>query len=528
MCEETKRVCREEHPVGAASMRGARRENSRYSSGRAAALKGTGGRAEQASAPPGLDQCRPSGREWTKTTWHRLAQVKWAPAPSDKLSAGLRRYSSAMSFRSALGMVLLLAMLAVPALVRGSETSTGSLSANVTLQDDRVMVFSNSFGGLHYTNFLGIILGREASRMGQSGGITLAGALSQTSFLSEPGNEFGIIITNYGSADCERGYPWEQIETDLKELFRRLKATGAIVVYNQIFPESEYPFGRICEEEGALRVPEDYWINDLGDPEGVERLGMPWGRSHPSFWGQLVLAERTARVMLDAGIVDWVEPCEMDSSDFAELYLAASQLIDQVQALDQASEGVDVDTEGILDYLAMAEPLYEKGAYFATRWLLRDWIMEPLTITVERWDDILELSRLRERDFNQTTMDWQPREWIKDPSHLGGAPISPPDNLSQETLPYRLDSILDKWDEVKGMFAQAMECIETLKEQGDTRNEMICSATYSKAEQEWLEYDYDGTCSALNSIVAKCPEPSIAILLRLILVPFLHARRRQL
>jgi hypothetical protein len=107
-----------------------------------------------------------------------------------------------------------------------------------------------------------------------------------------------------------------------------------------------------------------------------------------------------------------------------------------------------------------------------------------------------------------------------------GAPISPPDNLSQETLPYRLDSIMGKWNEMKGMFAQAMECIKTLKEQGDTRNEKICSATYSKAEQEWLEYDYDGACSALNSIIAKCPEPSIAIILGLILLPFLHARRR--
>jgi hypothetical protein len=62
------------------------------------------------------------------------------------------------------------------------------------------------------------------------------------------------------------------------------------------------------------------------------------------------------------------------------------------------------------------------------------------------------------------------------------------------------------------MFSRASECIETLKEQGRTRDETMCRGFYSQAEEWWVEYNYDMTASKLNTIIAKCPEPVISLL----------------
>jgi hypothetical protein len=419
-------------------------------------------------------------------------------------------------FYSRMTLVLVVILLFAPMFVLGTESSGESSTLNLSPQNDKVAVFTDSMGGVYYCEFLGIILNRSVLRMVQ-GGTSAADALVPSSIFSKPGNECGIIITNYGSIDVARDYPWEQIERDVGELFRRLKATGAIVVYNQIPPENEYPLGRICEEEGVIRVPEHYWIDDIW--KTGEGFSIPWGRSHPGPWGSFVLAERTARVMLDAGIVDWVEPCEMDSLNFAGLYSNASQLIDEVEELDSNSDVVDVDIEGVVQFLALAEPLHEKGACFTTRWLLRDWIMDPLTITVERWDDILKLASLWERDFGHTTMDWPLREWT--PDNLEGYPLKPPQNLSKETLPYRLDFVLEKWDEIQDMMAQATECIETLKAEGNTRDAAISGADYDRALKAWAEYEYDSTRGYLEKITAKCPEPMFIPALSLVLLTLL-------
>jgi protein tyrosine/serine phosphatase len=88
----------------------------------------------------------------------------------------------------------------------------------------------------------------------------------------------------------------------------------------------------------------------------------------------------------------------------------------------------------------------------------------------------------------------------------------------------RLEKIIgavEHFDEIKAIFAQASECIETLKEKGDTRNENICRAYYSNAESTWEECDYQATQSTLNNIITKCPEPTFLTILGLILLPAL-------
>ncbi len=96
--------------------------------------------------------------------------------------------------------------------------------------------------------------------------------------------------------------------------------------------------------------------------------------------------------------------------------------------------------------------------------------------------------------------------------------------LAGSVLP-RVSSVYENWDEVQDMFTQAMECIETLREQGDTRNENMCTAFYSQSEEKWADYWYGATASTLSNIIAKCPEPLSLTLLGLILLPFLCRRR---
>jgi hypothetical protein len=535
MCEE--RV-HERTDRNRASMPPMRRSSDRGkniipSSGPAGALMTKGGcRAEPAFAsgpasPPGFVHCGRAGRKWTMATSCRPAKVKRIPALSSHVSHGLRRPAkSATSICSILEMVFILAMLSGAAFVQGSEMGLGSSGANLTPQNDRVMVFTDSWGTDYYVEFLSVILGREVLLLRNAiPGGTLVDSIALASSIAEPGHECGIVITNFGSRDVAQDLPWGEIEVNMREFFRLLKATGAIVVYNQIPPESKYPFGKICEEEGVIRVPEDYWVYDLckGDPvAGFEGFSEVWGGSHPGPWGAAVMAERTARVMVDAGIIDLVEPCDLESFDFAGLCSTASQLIDEVKRLDSAAETVSANTEGMEDYLRMAEPIREAGAGFATRWLLRDWIIEPLNMTVERWDDVLELAGLWERDCGQKTMDWPVREWTPHKRIAEGFPPYPPTNLSQESMPYRLDFLMENWDRIQDMLAEATQCIETLKAEGNTRDAAIAAADLSRAKEYWCEgMQYDDTVAFLDKVSARCPEPAFLAVLSLALLPIL-------
>jgi hypothetical protein len=90
----------------------------------------------------------------------------------------------------------------------------------------------------------------------------------------------------------------------------------------------------------------------------------------------------------------------------------------------------------------------------------------------------------------------------------------------------RIIEVMEHWDEVEAMFAQASECIETLKKKGDTRNEKMCEAFYSNAVGTWEQHDYKATYPVLSSIIARCPEPMhLLTLLGLILLSALRRRR---
>jgi hypothetical protein len=105
-----------------------------------------------------------------------------------------------------------------------------------------------------------------------------------------------------------------------------------------------------------------------------------------------------------------------------------------------------------------------------------------------------------------------------------GFPYTANRTLVGSVLP-RVSSVYENWDDVQDTFAEAWACIENLKEQGDTRNEKMCMAFYSQAEERWAEYFHDATVNSLNTIIAKCPEPLALSLLGLVTFLFVYGRR---
>ena len=87
--------------------------------------------------------------------------------------------------------------------------------------------------------------------------------------------------------------------------------------------------------------------------------------------------------------------------------------------------------------------------------------------------------------------------------------------------------VLDHWDEIQHMFSQAMECVDILKEQGDTRQIAISVADYGRAEEAWANYDYEATFKPLDRIIGKCPESVPPALLVIVLMPLLLDRFKE-
>ena len=98
--------------------------------------------------------------------------------------------------------------------------------------------------------------------------------------------------------------------------------------------------------------------------------------------------------------------------------------------------------------------------------------------------------------------------------------------LGEKVLP-RVGPVLENWDEIQGMFAQASECIGTLERDGNTRDATMSKAFISKAEKYWAECDYEGTQKELSKIVEKCPVPEVSIFGLFLLVFLFRGERNK-
>ncbi len=335
-----------------------------------------------------------------------------------------------------------------------NEGEWGSL----TLQNDRIAVFGSSWAAGCYGSSLASIVGREVESFiladtGVVGALQDCGAFNKT--------RFGIILTSFGGNDFwPQGRPWEDVEGDFRQLLRCLKSSGAVVVYNQLIPESYgYNTGQVCREEGVLLVP--------GIAEGI---GLPMNLSphfydgdpvHPSGEGYSVMAERTARVLLGSGLVQTARTCEDLSGTTALVFSRARDLIDGVDAIGGY-------TEAARDHFTTAEYLRANGFCYTANWSLHSRIIDPLESFLARWGEIEDLGTY-----------------------------------------------------FAGLFESANSSIQELEGKGMNREVMLMKADYSRAEKAWTEHEYDAAELYLEKVIAKfqeIPEPLVCVIPSLVIL----------
>ncbi len=176
---------------------------------------------------------------------------------------------------------------------------------NIPPQNARICCFGDSL--VHgtgadseddsYPMQLAAITDRDVTKWGTPGDTT-ADALNKLSkFDGEP---FGIIIVTLGGNDILKRLRWPDTEANLREIFRYLHATGAVLVFTGVTgplnPTRDKIYADICEELGIVYIPEilDGIKNDgalMADPV------------HPNTAGYRRIAERIAMDLGEAGLL---------------------------------------------------------------------------------------------------------------------------------------------------------------------------------------------------------------------------------
>lgn len=343
----------------------------------------------------------------------------------------------------------------LPLYVSGASPGDG----NLTLQNERIAAFGSSWicGG-----WLGDIVDRDVETFVlPSTGVV--GALGDCPSFNN--TKFGIIVTDFGSYDfwpLER--PWEDIEGGLRELIRCLKSTGAVVVYNQLFPDAaEYDIGQLCREEGVIHVTN--LTEGIGVPLELNPMFLEDDPVHPNGEGYGIMAERTARVLLDVGLVESARTCEDLSSSIPSIFSRARDLIDSVEAI-----GAFVDI--YRDHYVRAGYVRDMGFCHTANLSLHRRIIGPLESFMNVWAGVGNLGTY----FSER-------------------------------------------------FESANSSIEEVAAMGLDREAMLMDVDYSRAEKAWMEHDYDTAELYLDKVQARFEEiPEIFPTLVLSLLTILGLR----
>jgi len=139
-------------------------------------------------------------------------------------------------------------------------------------------------------------------------GDTTAGGLSRVDWVLQQPAE--ILVVELGGNDALRGQPLANTESNLREIVRRGRDSGAeVVLLGMDVPTNYGPdyasafaklYPRIAEEEGAVLVPG--FVRELGaDPSLLQPDGL-----HPTAEGQRRLAERLLPTL--TGLLEDDEP----------------------------------------------------------------------------------------------------------------------------------------------------------------------------------------------------------------------------
>jgi hypothetical protein len=105
---------------------------------------------------------------------------------------------------------------------------------------------------------------------------------------------------------------------------------------------------------------------------------------HPNDEAYVLYAERTARVMVDAGLGEMVQSVEELEQDVVDLFANATVII---QDLEQRG----LSTEKIDEAVDRAEYLNDTGYYYTAKWELVNKVIPPLESVINNWDDISDM-----------------------------------------------------------------------------------------------------------------------------------------
>ncbi len=375
----------------------------------------------------------------------------------------------------------------------------GLAEVNLTPQDVRIATWGDSWirWGVGY---LEEILGCEVSHF-YVGGIEQA--LEDMVQFEAPENRFDIIITNLGCGDDAGGASWESIESGLRQVFRYLKSTGAVVVYNQVVPKSSY--SKLVVEEGVVLVANisDGIMLDFEEGKGpvFHYYFDDGGGWHPSDEAYSLMLERTAKVMLDSGLVEWAE-------DRGGICAEASRLLSDATALIEAVEREGLDAAEFRRSLGMAKYILECGGCYTTSCVLTSHITDRLQPFVGHYDEIqimfanvseeidraegqtIDVTRMR-ADYLQARVQWEGYRYEQTRDMLA-------------KILSGVEKVVDCLAEISAMLSSASKVIEDARNLGMDTQEM--DRSYSRAEIYWGQYDCGRTRQELQKIL---PERSI-------------------
>ena len=284
---------------------------------------------------------------------------------------------------------LLVSMVLVGALLcLGPPPAFAIVGDNVTqLQNEKIAVFGSSWSMEPYPTHLSLILDREVKSFiyGSTGS---EGAIELCAIFNEPENKFGIIVVDFGSHDWYIRMPWNETDKNLRELFQRLKQTESVIVYNQLVPDTyqgyghyyEYsPYSKLVLEEGVILVPNT--SKGIGAPNALNPHFIHGDPIHPIRVGFILMAERTAKVLRDTGLVKWADT-------WANLSIDAPGLLSKAQDLITQLEAKGVNTTYARWRLELTQYLNDDESYYTMKWQIENELITPLTAMLDHWGEI--------------------------------------------------------------------------------------------------------------------------------------------
>ncbi|MBU7004352.1 MAG: hypothetical protein HXS50_02210 [Theionarchaea archaeon] len=188
---------------------------------------------------------------------------------------------------------------------------------------------------------------------------------------------YDLIIISWGLRDNLWSIPREETMSNARQIFRKLKETGAAVAfYNQITEYSE-DYAEICDEEGVV------FVSNISDIFGNGYLKSD--PIHPNEEGYGILAERVAQYLLDAGAIEYAVTCEETSGLIEEIFEQVDKLMNEA-ILAGFPDGC---MTAIDESYTMAKFLRDNDHCYTAMWELEEKLIRPLI-------SMLEVEEMRE------------------------------------------------------------------------------------------------------------------------------------